>query len=125
MLRTLLLSSILYLSGVTVILLMKPALMFNEDGSWKEFGLSSSEKLTPFPLWLFCIIWALVSYLFVRLLYTESPMPFLQHQQQKQQQEPPTRNLKKGVYVLNRAASEIEGVPRYIYIGSEDKFLDA
>lgn len=52
-------------------------------------------------------------------------MPFLQHQQQKQQQEPPTRNLKKGVYVLNRAASEIEGVPRYIYIGSEDKFLDA
>jgi hypothetical protein len=95
--------------------------MFNEDGSWKEFSLIQNEKYTPFPLWLFCIVWAIVSYGVVKVFSSsvkeeikESPIletPI------KRRNVP--SNLKKGVYVLNREASEIEGVPRYVYVGEE------
>jgi hypothetical protein len=59
--RTLLLAAILYLIGVVVILLLRPSIMFDEDGHWKEFG-SLSRDHTIFPFWLFCITWAVVSY---------------------------------------------------------------
>ena len=62
--RTLLLAAILYLIGVIVILLLRPSLMFDEDSRWKEFGTLSRDH-TIFPLWLFCITWAVVSYCIV------------------------------------------------------------
>jgi hypothetical protein len=74
--RTLLLAAILYLIGVVVILLLRPRMMFNEDGNWKEFGIVSKSH-TVFPLWLFCILWAVVSYcitlFFIGLPNTEHP----------------------------------------------------
>ena len=38
--------------------------MFNENGSWKEFGYqrSSDTRHTLFPFWLFAISWAFASY---------------------------------------------------------------
>jgi hypothetical protein len=36
--------------------------MFNEDGTWKEFGYQRSSRHTLLPFWLFVIIWAFVSY---------------------------------------------------------------
>jgi hypothetical protein len=44
--------------------------MFSEDGQWKEFGTVSSEH-TLFPFWLFCIIWAVLSYLLMLYLLGE------------------------------------------------------
>ena len=117
--KVLLFSSILYLIGVVAVLMFKPELMFTEDGTWKEFGLVNDPKYTFFPFWLFCIVWALLSFALARIAVgttssskaalVEIPAP------------PPTKNnLKKGYYVLNREASEIEGVPRYVYIGAEE-----
>ena len=101
-------------------LFLKPKTMFNEDGSWKEFGLYNSEKYTWFPVWLFCIVWAIVSYGIVKFTISASG-----NGSKVDAEEVPTsvsrgkKNLKPGYYVLNQNALESEGVPRYVYIGEE------
>ncbi len=69
--RVLLVSTILYLLGVAAILFLRPAPMFHEDGRWKEFGLHGDSGTTLFPVWLFCIVWALTSYFITRVLVSE------------------------------------------------------
>ena len=58
------LAIVLYSIGLGVILHFKPAVMFNENGTWKEFGYqrSSSSRHTLVPFWLFAVSWAFVSY---------------------------------------------------------------
>jgi phosphotransferase system glucose/maltose/N-acetylglucosamine-specific IIC component len=118
--RVLLFSALLYLVGVVVVLFLKPKAMFNEDGSWKEFGLYNSDKYTWFPVWLFCIVWAIVSYGIVKFTIAASGGG-----SKVDVEEVPTsmsrgkKNLKPGYYVLNQNALESEGVPRYVYIGEE------
>ena len=53
---------VLYSAGLAVVLHFRPALMFNEDGTWKEFGYQRSPRHTLLPFWLFVIVWAFVSY---------------------------------------------------------------
>ena len=110
--RVLLYSALLYLSGVVLILFLKPTIMFNEDGSWKEFGLTNSAKYTWFPVWLFCIVWALISFAIVKFSFSDLPT-------QAVVSEPVKKKMKPGYYVLNKEKLESEGVPRYIYIGEE------
>ena len=51
----------IYIVGMAVILYLRPAFMFYaQTGVWKEFGLSSGK--TIFPLWMFAIVWAVVSF---------------------------------------------------------------
>jgi hypothetical protein len=57
----------LYSIGLAVVLQWKPRLMFHENGNWKEFGYQRGSGLvgsryTLFPVWLFAIAWAFVSY---------------------------------------------------------------
>lgn len=68
--RILLFSTLLYLIGVAAGLYLRPALMFRPDGTWKEFGLADQDS-TVFPFWLFCIVWALASFLLGRILFSE------------------------------------------------------
>jgi hypothetical protein len=58
------LAIILYSIGLAIILHFRPSLMFNEDGTWKEFGYqrSTDSRRTIFPFWLFAIVWAFGSY---------------------------------------------------------------
>ena len=53
---------VIYSVGLAVILHFRPALMFNDDGTWKEFGYQRSPRHTLLPFWLFVIAWAFVSY---------------------------------------------------------------
>lgn len=53
---------VLYSAGLAVVLHFRPTLMFNEDGTWKEFGYQRSPRHTLLPFWLFVIVWAFVSY---------------------------------------------------------------
>jgi phosphotransferase system glucose/maltose/N-acetylglucosamine-specific IIC component len=114
--RVLLFSAILYLVGVVVVLYLKPKIMFNEDGSWKEFGIYNSEKHTWFPVWLFCIVWAILSYAIMKfgLEYAST-----KSESKEVSSRTGKKNLKPGYYVLNQNALESEGVPRYVYIGEE------
>ena len=56
------LAIVFYSIGLGVILYLRPAVMFNENGTWKEFGYQRDSRYTIFPVWLFIITWAIVSY---------------------------------------------------------------
>jgi hypothetical protein len=136
----------LYLVGVAIILVVKPKFMFTPDGNWKEFGIGQNDaRYTVFPFWLFCIVWALVSYAIITMIVPrESSQPpdevsYPQRNSNRRQknttympeedelvfdddiEEP---KLKKGYYMLNRKASKIAGVPKYVYLGEEEPHID-
>lgn len=52
----------IYSVGMAAVLWVRPALMFNENGTAKEFGYQRTSRHTLFPVWLFAIVWAFVSY---------------------------------------------------------------
>ena len=56
------LAIILYSAGLALVLHFRPTLMFNDDGTWKEFGYQRSSRHTLLPFWLFVVAWAFVSY---------------------------------------------------------------
>lgn len=60
--QTLWLAIFIYSVGLGIILHTRPKLMFNQNGSWKEFGYNRDSRYTLFPVWLFAIVWAVVSY---------------------------------------------------------------
>jgi hypothetical protein len=56
------LAIVFYSIGLGLVLHFKPRLMFNENGTWKEFGYQAGPRHTLFPVWLFAIAWAVISY---------------------------------------------------------------
>ena len=54
-----------------LIQVIKPAFLYNDDGSLKQFGLGVRQK-TVIPIWLITLILAIFSYLFV-LYYLAMP----------------------------------------------------
>jgi hypothetical protein len=130
---TFLYSGILYLSGVALILFLRPSMMFTPDGQWKEFGIGQNrEKYSPFPFWMFCLVWAIVSYTIVLFITSFSSKSknvnsvsvkrnmntasLIQDEDGEELFE-----LPKGYYVLNKKASKIAGVPKYVFIGQQDE----
>lgn len=75
--RVLLFSTVIYLAGIAVVLFLRPALMFDKEGRWKEFGLQRGDA-TVFPFWLFCITWAFASYFLGRLSLPSEPTDWVQ-----------------------------------------------
>ena len=137
---TFVLSGSLYLIGVAVVLVLRPSTMFTPDGNWKEFGIGKrQDKYTPFPFWLFCIVWALLSYGFILALQNVIPSlhfrsPVNMASKESVYNTPKVKNkataiefeegsdttdLPKGYYMLNRKASKLAGVPKYVYLGPE------
>jgi len=117
------LSGILYLVGVAIVLILKPSYMFTPDGNWKEFGIGQNEdRYTPFPFWLFCLAWALVSYFFVLAISAMVRRPSFNQEEwtpPDHQNHTNQKEMQKGYYVLNKKASKIAGVPKYVYLGPE------
>jgi hypothetical protein len=66
-----LISIILFLFLFGIIVLTKPAFLYNKDGSIREFGVGYKNK-TILPIWLLSVILGIISYLIV-LFYTLSP----------------------------------------------------
>ncbi len=115
--------------------------MFTPDGNWKEFGIGKNEgRYTPFTFWLFCLVWAFMSYITVLLISPlfvkpeyEMEMPSRVRRNKQNivynddsdlvfEDEIPdnTNVLPRGYYVLNRKASQMAGVPKYVYLGEEE-----
>jgi hypothetical protein len=150
---TFIIAGALYLIGVGVVLVLRPAFMFTPDGNWKEFGIGQREdRYTPFPFWLFCLTWAILSYVIVLLLRPlfESPTEDIpmnttpkpnnrsnnrRNNRRKVIEEPELEpepelemdaeaeeavELPKGYYVLNKKATKLSGVPKYVYLGPEE-----
>jgi len=60
-------SIILFLIIFITIVQFKPAFLFNKDGSIRNFGLGKSNT-SIIPIWLFGILIAILSYLFILYL---------------------------------------------------------
>jgi hypothetical protein len=96
--ETLWLAIVFYSIGLGIVLHFKPAIMFNENGTWKEFGYQRAPGKTLFPFWLFAISWAFLSYTFattVRLIAPAIPalaalapnMSYLQNEEEDNEEE--------------------------------------
>jgi len=60
---------IIFVSIYSVIILMEPNFIYNNDGSLRQFGVGF-KKRTVIPLWLISIILAILSYFTVRQMIT-------------------------------------------------------
>ena len=135
-------SGLLYLLGISIILTFKPDVMFTKEGNWKEFGLGRSKsRYTWMPFWLFAIVWAILSYLFVLVVASHTGLGGVTHNTEisvsKDTIEPenvstksmspvlprkkPTTmgDMKKGYYILDTTETIKKGIPKYIYLGPE------
>jgi hypothetical protein len=65
------LSITLFLIIFSFIVMTKPALIYNKDGSFKQFGVGYQNK-TVIPMWFCVILLAILSYLSVLYLITFS-----------------------------------------------------
>jgi hypothetical protein len=126
--RRLIVAGLLYLTGIAVILVIKPQYMFREDGRWKEFGIGrDSKNFTFMPFWLFAIIWAVLSYVIVALLETvlyggeEDDEPIrVRNRPNNNRNRNKQKDLVPGYYMLNQESTGRNGVPRYVYVGPEE-----
>lgn len=134
--RVLLLSMVLYLLGIVILLYLRPALMFHKDGRWKEFGLGNDDT-TIFPLWMFCIGWAVISYGIGRISFREDSLELVKNVtaitslatgknltdsliEPLPLSGPESGELSKpGYYKLSTTIMRKKGVPRYIYVGTD------
>lgn len=134
-------SGLLYLLGISIILTLKPEVMFTKEGNWKEFGLGRSKaRYTWMPFWLFAIVWAILSYLVVLVIAThtgwggvteeiriskdtiepenvsmKSMSPVLPSKKKPTSMD----DMKKGYYILDMNETMKKGIPKYIYLGPE------
>lgn len=104
-----LISSFIYLIGVVLVLYFKPKLMFDEKGNWKEFGFVQNQKYTWFPFWLFCILWAVLSFALINLMLRTKPPKV----------KSSCDTMKPGYYVLDKEKTLEQGFPKYMYLGPE------
>jgi hypothetical protein len=133
----------IYLIGTTVILYLRPSVMFHPGGTWKEFSLHPDPNHTYMPFWLFSILWALLSYLIATFLQrrmigepqettdfesieVDEPAPAIVEQDINDfagvEAEPVSKNMglnktRNGYYVLNTQKYSRNQVPMYVYYG--------
>lgn len=135
-------AGLLYLLGISIVLMIKPQLMFSEKGIWKEFGIGRpSATYTWLPFWLFSMIWAILSYLIVLLIASHTGLAGVHtptdvsvttetldpeyvsrkssssHAVSKKKMAP--SDMKDGYYMLDMNETGKRGVPKYIYVGPE------
>jgi hypothetical protein len=123
--KLLLFSLVIYLLGVAAVLYLRPQLMFRRDGSWKEFGVSG-EDTSVFPIWTFCIAWAVLTYALGRLLFAEASViettaVSVAAAKSLSYTRPEASGpvTQPGYYRLDASVMRKKGVPRYIYVGEE------
>jgi hypothetical protein len=132
---TFVIAGIIYLLGIALVLFIKPNLMFTPDGQWKEFGIGQREdRYSPFPFWLFCFVWAIISYMLVVLItnllepknsYNDSikrrnNTPSAEFDDDMYDFDGDVKKLPKGYYVLNKKATRLSGIPKYVFLGENE-----
>jgi len=129
--KLLLYAGLLYLAGISLLILLQPSLVFREDGSWKEFGVGrDSNHYTWMPFWLFAVLWALLSYMIILMIAGANLLPGVQTVEDmtmsvEEMAESLSPRIKKkvfasmdqeGYYMLDAEATG-KGAPKYVYLG--------
>ena len=126
--KVLLISCFLYLLGMVVVLYFKPKLMFDDKGNWKEFGFVLNNTHTWFPLWLFCILWSILSYAIISSIFNNTISNTISNtitnvakkeMIEKAVLEASPSEMKTGYYALDKNTTKKTGFPKYIYLGTE------
>jgi|UniRef100_A0A6C0DIA3 hypothetical protein len=133
--KLLLYAGCLYLIGIAIVLIIQPSLMFRENGTWKEFGIGrDSYHFTWMPFWLFCVVWALLSYMIMLLMASMNVLPGIRtiespitdNEEIMNSMSPRQRRkvnasgeLKPGYYILDMEETGKKGVPKYVFLGEE------
>jgi hypothetical protein len=139
-------SGLVYLVGISIILILRPQLMFAKDGTWKEFGLGRNKhKYTWLPFWLFAIMWAIISYVVILTIASstglggvhtkiEVPVPNEVIEPENVSMKPisphkslntskksivKSEDMKPGYYILDTNETMKSGIPKYIFLGPE------
>ncbi len=136
-------AGLLYLFGISLVLYLKPELMFTKDGNWKEFGLGRpTEYYTWMPFWLFAVGWSIISYAIILVLasYTglggvsmkpdvhvpvESIEPenvstkSLTSSYSMKKRPANAMEMKPGYYILDVNETIKQGIPKYTFLGPE------
>jgi len=133
----------IYLVGTTIVLYLRPSIMFHPGGTWKEFSLNPDPNHTNMPFWLFSILWAFLSYLiasFIQRMMVTVPTPEGESADFEpielpepvelpetdisnlSEAEPVSKNMglnktRNGYYVLNTKKYSRNQVPMYVYYG--------
>jgi hypothetical protein len=145
--QVLLSAGLLYLIIIAATLFFKPSLMFNDDGTWKEFGLGRDERFyTWMPFWLFAILLAITCYLVIFLIVDtiaetdnvvvnnfvpETIRSNIRNKSSRlakavntiMENAPPAADSVESVrellpgYYVLNAEGSANGIPRYIYLG--------
>jgi len=128
--QLLLYAGILYLGGIAILLLLQPQMMFRDDGSWKEFGVGRDPNhYTWLPIWLFAILWAMLSYMIVLIFAGANALPGITtiseepvdldalSPRKRSRAISGLQEAEPGYYILNVDASKENGVPKYVYLG--------
>jgi hypothetical protein len=55
---------LLFILGFSLVHYVKPSLFYTSEGGFREFGVGYKNK-TVLPIWIFAIVWAILSYLVV------------------------------------------------------------
>jgi len=104
--------------------------MFRNDGTWKEFGIGrNNDQYTWCPFWLFCVFWALVSYIISLVLIRIFVGKSVEAQGQysitdgHDDTRMPRRirrgsELPEGYYILSKPVRSGE-TPSYTYLGPQ------
>lgn len=116
--KVLLIAGLLYLLGIAAILVLRPSLMFTDEGAWKEFGIGRDPRYyTWMPFWMVAILWAILSYLIVQVIVgDDSSIPVVPAEEAP---KPRKSLMKPGYYLLDAEATAKNGVPKYVYLGQE------
>ncbi len=130
-------SGIVYLVGISIVLVLRPELMFDDDGVWKEFRIGGDRRrYTWMPFWLFAILWAIISFVLVHLISRSVSSPVANvnaynvppsFSETSMTSPPATVKVPKrrgasvplppGYYMLDKEAFNGTGTPHYVYIG--------
>lgn len=141
----LLYAGLLYLIMVSTVLVVRPNLMFDPHGRWKEFGIGRGdpERYTWMPFWVFAIFAAIMSYTIVLVLASNGILPGVTTEMAAvpvtvgvtvgtpvasvvpspspvnvpAPAPKPGKEMAPGYYILD--TSRRGGVPKYIYLGPE------
>ena len=137
---------VIYSAGLAAVLYLRPALMFNENGKWKEFGYNRDSRHTIFPFWLFAIVWAFLSYALAAagIWYSAAASTAVASSSassysswftddESEYESEPEENYKEvrvsekkkprpGYYVLNSGTKK--GIRKYVYYGQEPPLAD-
>jgi|TARA_R110002072_G_scaffold176270_1_gene332187 hypothetical protein len=68
-------SVVIFMFLFTIIILTKPSIIFNKDGTFRIFGIGYSKK-TVMPIWLVTIVLAIISYFLILYFITKPKILF-------------------------------------------------